>query len=656
MTIAKDFASKAGIAFVALAMIFTMSVPASNAQQTPEDLQKMINDLLAQIEALKGGAASATASGYTWTRDLKTGATGADVMELQKFLNSDPDTRVAATGAGSAGMETSYFGPATAAAVSKFQVKYRADILSPAGLVNPTGFFGPSTRAKANALNTVTTPTPDEDEDGSTDEDEEDEDVTLSGEASLSDTELNDGDDTKIEEGQEDAPVAELELEFEDGDAEVSRIDLSFVDTGSEEDPWDTFSEVSLWVEGEKVASMEVDDEDNWLDEDAGTLRFSDLNIVGMEDEPVTVVIGVTVQSSVDDMPATWNVDALNVRYFDADDVASTDTITEDAVDFEIEEAGSDDEVVVRTSDTDPESTTLQVDEDDKSDYMTVFAFDLDTKDSTNDVEVNEITVNVAGTEDGTTATTTANLINDAKLVIDGEDYDDVTITHGVNGTFVFDIDGDLVIDAGDRVTVEFQAEFKALVASLEGATVQGSITGSSDVESEGADDITASGAATGDEHTLRTEGAILELVSVSETKEANGDSSTTDDEGVFVVKFDVTAFENDLFINKTAASGTTMGTVGVNFLITDGSGNVMGTSSVPEASLSSEAKTEGGQYKVSEGETKTFTLTVNYDPVVSGFFGVQLYSLNFKTTGGDPVTQQLALPAEDYETDPLSI
>ena len=44
MTIAKDFASKAGIAFVALAMIFTMSVPASNAQtQTPEDLQKMID-------------------------------------------------------------------------------------------------------------------------------------------------------------------------------------------------------------------------------------------------------------------------------------------------------------------------------------------------------------------------------------------------------------------------------------------------------------------------------------------------------------------------------------------------------------------------------------------------------------------------------------
>ena len=44
MTIAKDFASKAAVAFVAVAMMFSAFAPAAQAQSS-EDLQKMINDL-----------------------------------------------------------------------------------------------------------------------------------------------------------------------------------------------------------------------------------------------------------------------------------------------------------------------------------------------------------------------------------------------------------------------------------------------------------------------------------------------------------------------------------------------------------------------------------------------------------------------------------
>jgi hypothetical protein len=328
---------------------------------------------------------------------------------------------------------------------------------------------------------------------------------------------------------------------------------------------------------------------------------------------------------------------------------------------FEVEEEGEEDELTVRSSTSDPEATTLQLEDDSKSDYETVLAFDLDTEDSINDIEVTQIRVDVTATSDGTTATTTEGIINDVKLVVDGEEFDDVTITHGTTGQFLFDLDDEnFVIEAGERVTVEFKVEFKALNAGLEGATVEATVD-TDGLAAEGADDLTVaasqlSGSATGDEHTLRTQGAILEFVSSTESKDLNSDTTSGDDEGVFVVKFDVTAFESDLFINKTAASGTTMGTVGVNFLITDGSGTAVGTSSVPEASLSATADTEGGQYKVNEGETETFTLTISYDPGASGFYGVQLYSLNFKTSAGNPVTQQRALPAEDYETDPLSI
>lgn len=83
-----------------------------------------------------------------FSRTLKLGMSGADVLELQKTLNLDTDTRVAEAGPGSKGNETSYFGLATKQAVVRFQEKYRNDVLVPVGLSSGTGFFGEKTRAK----------------------------------------------------------------------------------------------------------------------------------------------------------------------------------------------------------------------------------------------------------------------------------------------------------------------------------------------------------------------------------------------------------------------------------------------------------------------------------------------------------------------------
>ena len=81
------------------------------------------------------------------TRTLRAGISGNDVLNLQVFLNSDPDTRVASDGVGSSGNETTYFGSLTREAVRKFQAKY--NIVSE-GNENTTGYglIGPKTRAK----------------------------------------------------------------------------------------------------------------------------------------------------------------------------------------------------------------------------------------------------------------------------------------------------------------------------------------------------------------------------------------------------------------------------------------------------------------------------------------------------------------------------
>jgi len=121
--------------------------PAAGA--TVEELQAQIADLLAQIQTLQtqltamGGSsvgAPAACAGITaFTRNLYLGVSGNDVKCLQALLNQSADTQVAASGVGSAGSETTYFGSLTQAAVMKYQAKN--------GISPVAGYVGPITRS-----------------------------------------------------------------------------------------------------------------------------------------------------------------------------------------------------------------------------------------------------------------------------------------------------------------------------------------------------------------------------------------------------------------------------------------------------------------------------------------------------------------------------
>lgn len=101
-----------------------------------------------------------TSSCYQFERNLRVGNTGADVKALQQTLNANGFTVAAAGHAGSAGMETTYFGNATKNALIKWQEANAAATLAPWGLTSGTGFFGATSRAEMNkcAPGTPTTP------------------------------------------------------------------------------------------------------------------------------------------------------------------------------------------------------------------------------------------------------------------------------------------------------------------------------------------------------------------------------------------------------------------------------------------------------------------------------------------------------------------
>lgn len=648
MTLTNNVAAKFAVAFVAVAMMFTAIAPASaqNVEDMSlEELIALITALEAQLSTPSTGGAMTT-SCFTFTRDLTLGSTGPDVMELQKFMM--------AAGQSIPAGPTDYFGGQTQAALASWQA---SKAITPA-----VGYFGPITRAAVAIACVPSTPSTPTDEE---DEDEDDSSVTLRGEASIGTFDIDSASEDEIEEGAEDAPIAELTVEFSNGDAEISRMDFTLVGTGDERDPWDTFETMSLWVDGDKIAEMDIDNEDDYLDEDAGTLRFSGLDLVAMEDEEVEIVVAVTVLNSVDGTTdgEAWTVSADTMRFFDADGVATTDDGAGDLGDprgatesFTVTEAGAEDEVIVKTSSSDPDATTLQVEDDSKSDFYTVFVFDLDTDDSDNDIEFDGITLTL------NTSIAYGTLVDDVELVIDGTTIDDVTASTSVNGLvtdLVFDVDGDVTVDAGDRVEAELMVRFKSLASANEGATVQGLLTSTQAdlIDAEGADDLGTSqlsGAATGDTHTLRSTGISVEAASDSAVVTTS--DGALNDYVTFKVEVDVTAFDQDVFIPIDSASTT--------WSLRDSAGNVL---TVPAASTSvimSSSAQEGGAgdafFEINEGETETITLTVTYTPSIANTavrlqLGALLFDETGTVTGADDQTWT-ATPLSDYRTDVVTI
>jgi peptidoglycan hydrolase-like protein with peptidoglycan-binding domain len=93
------------------------------------------------------GFFTTAASAEVLSTTLRFGDNGSQVFLLQQLLNQSPDTEVATSGIGSPGMESSYFGAKTLDAVKRYQNKYSAEILVPAGLAVPSGIVGPLTLA-----------------------------------------------------------------------------------------------------------------------------------------------------------------------------------------------------------------------------------------------------------------------------------------------------------------------------------------------------------------------------------------------------------------------------------------------------------------------------------------------------------------------------
>ena len=657
MTKTSNISTKLIVGFVAFAMIFSFSFQSARAATmttttTTTDLQTQITALMAQIAALQGG--STMTHSCSFTVNLKKGSKGADVTALQIFLMAHGQTIPAGA--------TGYFGGQTKAALAGFQAAN--------GIMPAVGFFGPITRASINVMCSVVTTTTTGTTTGTTTTTTTTSDLK-GGEATLSNFQIRSGSKTDLQEGIKDAAVAELQFKTKGGDVKATRFDFTFNGAAASiKSPWNVFDTVTVWNNGSKIASVDASNETNWNTTATPyvyTIRATGAGAVVRDGDNGVFTVGVSVQNGTDigvgitdawTLAASANgvraIDAAGVDQYIPSTISSTQAFT-------VGKKGVDDELNIKSASANPDSTTIKVETNKTTDWTTIFAWTIDTKNSPNDIDVRTIPVTVTVPGDAY-----SDVVNNARLMVGSKTYSNMTTLNPASSTatLTFNIDkGDFTIAHGDKAVVSLQVKFNSLplVGNLynQGQTIFATTTATG-VTAKGAKDLTASqitGAATGKTHTLRTQGLIVAKNSTSVSLTVDPVSNTAN-KGVFTVKFDTTAFQNDVWVNKSTAQGTVMGTAGVNYIIRDSNGIVVATGT-PTSALSSTAETDGTRFKVNQGETKSFTLSVSYDPagVAGQYFTVEVYSVNFNAgINADPVTQQLTLPVADYQTAALSI
>ncbi len=308
---------------------------------------------------------------------------------------------------------------------------------------------------------------------------------------------------------------------------------------------------------------------------------------------------------------------------------------------------GSENELIVKVSENDPVSTIFQVEDDQVSDWYTIFNFNLDSDDSYDELMLETIPVVI-----DTNGVDYESIVNDAHLVINGFIYDDFVVENITDNQakLIFDVSGAL-ITPGEVAEVDVALRFNALVSDTE-VTVKASVSSSVADEilvfagEQELSDEQIQGSVVGDTHTLMVSGMAVYLDSDS-VAVTTGDNAG-DDYAVFKIVLDVTAFEQDVYINTNQA-------VSLDAKVLNASGVVV--NGMTAIALQSSADLEGNSFKISEGETESVTITVTFDAANAGASArLQLNGLVFGTSDGADNQVWYALPAADFRTDIVTL
>ncbi len=561
------------------------------------------------------GASSANA--YTFNVNLTLGSAGADVVALQDMLIAGGHLVMPA------GVSKGYFGALTQTAVAKWQA---ANGIAPAA-----GYFGPISRAKASSAVVVTpsnpsTPTVTGGEEG---------DITVT---------KNSGSSEDLAEGDE-VEVYSIDIEAEDSDVSIERVDFTFDVTSGSDDLWDAIDSAKLLADGDEVAEVSgLDDEDNWseVDSDTWKLRFTNVDAVVEEDDEVEFTLELVMQNSVDESDYNNATDfsvrlpSEGVRAMDGagiDVYGASSALS--AVSLDVSEP-DESEVTLTESDDSPDTSTIVVDDENETDDVVVLVYEIESEDDS--ISIDNLNV------DAVSASSSVNALIDSLIIeIDGQEFDgEINSTSASSTYFTFEIDGDVEVDEDDMIEVVVKATFNEQDGnySATGESIAFNVDGDdTDVDAESGstgDDLADSqitGDVQGDTLTLALLGLEVDVTDITEevtpSEAANGPYVT--------ITYNVTITNNSSDTVYVPLSASVNGTTG-GFRFASSS-LAAGVTSAATTTISVDQLTDrteaSSSVRLQKGQDAEFEVSVTFNPNVDTNYRLELDTVRFDETAG---------------------
>lgn len=636
------FSTKAVAAGVSVATAAWLSgaamfVPVAGADTTA-DLQAQITALLAQITALQAQLGT-SASTYSYTRSLTVGSTGADVKALQQWLNAN-GYPVAATGAGSVGNESTYFGAKTKAALAKYQA---AKGISPA-----VGYFGPVTRAAlaaaAPAPGTPGTPT-----------------TPSTGVESSMTVKLAPlpGDLTEVKEGQSDVAGVAYEVKATNNSLVLNRIDLNF-----NKRPWLSFSGISVWDGSTKLfedTSLTSSDFNEITASTDYQMRLSGLNLTVAKDQTKTLTVKFSAPVKTESGSVNINVTAKAQSFRGTDPLGKTQDgptgdLTARTVKFLAKTAA---DIELSQDTANPKDRYVQVS---LTDTTEVELLKVKVKATNSDAKLS--TLNVGYT--ATTSVGVTTIIDGLRLYVDGGTTAVAAASAAVATSSFTTLEDKVGVIAKDTTKV---LSIRAIVKKKTGnygagevlsAAINANATDIVGVDAVSFADATVSGSnIAGKKARFSDKVPSFSLISATITpKQTTGSNTTRTDKAESKIRVAVKANGGDIYLLNDHA---TVGSSGLAGSSTTPHGQSSSSIAAVADSLNSnnttaELKTKA--WLVPNGQTKVFEVSTQMNVPVAGaagFYQGYVNKANWSTSDSDVAAQgatSTAAGAAGFATD----